>query len=186
MRLSTRADSGVGGGASCWGVTTGRFSTPWGEGLVTVGRERLVGVELPPVLGSCASDLETLASPEDQRTVQRWVAELEAYFRGERLSWRVDEVGFDAEGMTPFTLSTVEMLLTVPAGSTVSYGELAEMVGCPRAARAVGSVMARNPIPVVVPCHRVIRSDGSLGRYGTDSSWKERLLMHERVNMGGA
>jgi methylated-DNA-[protein]-cysteine S-methyltransferase len=152
---------------------------------VAVCRGRLIGVELPPVRGGCVSEREHMSGLQDRAAVQRWVAELEAYFRGEHLSWRVDEVGFDTEGMTPFALRTVGILLAVPPGSTVSYGELAEMAGSPRAARAVGSVMARNAIPIVVPCHRVIRSDGSLGRYGSDASWKERLLMHERLNMGG-
>ncbi len=55
------------------------------------------------------------------------------------------------------------------------------MAGFPRAARAVGTAMANNPIPVVVPCHRVIRADGSLGSYGDDPSWKPKLLEHERA-----
>ncbi len=63
-----------------------------------------------------------------------------------------------------FEQAVYEALLSVPAGETVSYGELAEMAGYPRAARAVGNAMAANPIPIVVPCHRVIRSDGSHGQ----------------------
>jgi len=70
------------------------------------------------------------------------------------------------------------------ASSEVEFdGTLAEMAGYPRAARAVGNAMASNPIPVVVPCHRVVRSDGSLGRYGDDPAWKERLLDHEQKHV---
>jgi O-6-methylguanine DNA methyltransferase len=185
MRLSTRQDNA--GGAQAIGSVPAeaRFRTPWGEGLVAVWRGRLAGVELPPVRGGRTGESEDAIASSDQDAARRWAADLEAYFRGERLSWRADEVELDTEGMTRFCRSTIEALLTVPAGSTVSYGDLARSAGPPPAARAVGSVMAANPIPIVVPCHRVIRSDGNLGRYGTDASWKERLLAHERLNSGG-
>jgi O-6-methylguanine DNA methyltransferase len=178
--LSTRPDSGAATGGP--GPAEGRFRTPWGEGLVAVWRGRLVGVELPPVRGAASAGRSGAATEKDQEAVRRWVAELEAYFRGERLAWAAEDVVLDGDDMTAFALNTVKALLAVPAGSTISYGELAQAAGFPRAARAVGSVMANNPIPIVVPCHRVIRSDGSLGRYGTDASWKERLLAHERSN----
>lgn len=150
--------------------------------MVAVWHGRVVGVELPPVRGAVGTERSGAANQQDTEALQRWVAELEAYFRGERLSWSTEEIDLGDEEMSAFTLRTVKALLAVPAGSTVSYGELAEAAGFPRAARAVGTVMANNPIPVVVPCHRVIRSDGSLGRYGTDPSWKKRLLEHERSN----
>ena len=67
-------------------------------------------------------------------------------------------------------------LARVPYGRTVSYRELARDAGHPAAWRATGSVMARNELPVILPCHRVTRSDGQLGRYGDDPSWKRRLL----------
>jgi methylated-DNA-[protein]-cysteine S-methyltransferase len=181
--LSTRPDSTTEAGGGGRGPAEGLFATHWGEGLVAVWHGRLVGVELPPVRGAIGAERHGAASREDQDAVRRWVGELEAYFRGERLSWRTEEIGLDGEDMSPFALRTVEALLGVPAGSTVSYGELAERAGFPRAARAVGSVMANNPIPIVVPCHRVIRSDGSLGRYGTEPAWKEWLLTHERSNV---
>jgi methylated-DNA-[protein]-cysteine S-methyltransferase len=167
------------------GAAQAFFDTPWGQGLVTVRQGRLAEIELPPLREGWSQPHEGGAGAVDREAIKHWVSELEAYFRGERLSWRRDEVDLGEESMTPFALRTMEALLTVPAGYTVSYGELAHMAGYPRAARAVGSVMAQNPIPIVVPCHRVIRSDGSLGRYGTDPGWKERLLAHERSNAGG-
>lgn len=156
------------------------FSTPWGEGSVTVWHGRLVGVELPPLWKEDSSGGGTVVAGADRKALGRWVRELEAYFRGERLSWTAEEIALDERVMSPFTRAVYETLLSVPAAVTVSYGALAEMAGFPRAARAVGTAMATNFIPIVVPCHRVIRSDGSLGRYGRDSAWKERLLAHER------
>ncbi len=158
------------------------FGTPWGRGCLSVRRGLLVAVDLPPVPEPDGRRDLGVFTKEDLEPLERWVTDLEAYFRGEKLSWCPDEVEHDLEGMTAFGLRTVRALLSVPAGTTISYGGLAKLAGHPRAARAVGTVMACNPIPIVVPCHRVIRSDGSLGRYGTDASWKERLLMHERSN----
>jgi methylated-DNA-[protein]-cysteine S-methyltransferase len=163
----------------------GPFATPWGKGLVTVSGGRLVGVELPP-LGQlpAAQPGDSPVDPEDQEALKLWGAELEAYFRGERLSWSAEEIGLEEWSAEGFTRAVYETLLGVPAGLTVSYGALAEMAGFPRAARAVGTAMASNPIPIVIPCHRVILSDGSLGRYGNDSTWKERLLAHEQRYAG--
>lgn len=160
-------------------VVSGRFQTSWGKGLVTVCQGRLAGVELPPVLGEESTEVYDVAAEGDQALLSKWVNELEAYFRGERLSWTAEEVGLDGQAMTPFMMSVYSSLLTVPAGITVSYGVLAGMAGFPRAARAVGNAMANNHVPVVIPCHRVVRSDGSLGRYGSDPMWKKRLLAHE-------
>jgi methylated-DNA-[protein]-cysteine S-methyltransferase len=64
-------------------------------------------------------------------------------------------------------------------GEVVSYGELALRVGHPRASRAVGTAMATNPVPIVVPCHRVLRSGGNLGNYGGGIDMKRKLLTHE-------
>lgn len=147
---------------------------------MTVWDGRLLEVDLPPVRYRHEGPPAQMVADEDIVALRRWVSELESYFRGERLSWEYAEVDLSSRELTPFALRTIEALMDVPAGSTVSYGSLAAMAGFPRAARAVGSVMASNGIPIVIPCHRVIRSDGSLGRYGNDPTWKERLLKHER------
>ena len=159
----------------------GEFWTPWGYGAVIVLAGRLTQVELPPVELASLGPTDGEGHAEDQEALGRWVSSLESYFRGEWPSWRSEDIRSNLDEMTVFARRTVEALMSVPAGSTVSYGELAQLAGYPRAARAVGSVMAGNTIPIVVPCHRVIRSDGSLGRYGTDATWKPRLLEHERL-----
>ncbi len=109
----------------------------------------------------------------------RWAHEFAAYFRGERRTWSPEEIGLERYGFTPFQTAVYQALLTVPPGAVVSYGELARLAGYPRAARAVGTVMATNPIAIVVPCHRVVRSDGSLGHYGFGDAWKPLLLSME-------
>ncbi len=171
-----------------------QYQTPWGAGAVWVSDGRLVAVELPEASGLEGAMGDSSRSPEapahpselsaaDQAALDHWVGELEAYFRGERLSWTPEEASLDALSQGPFERAVYLALMSVSAGATVAYGELAEMAGYPRAARAVGNVMAANPIPIVIPCHRVIRADGSLGNYGNDPEWKGRLLAHERAGV---
>jgi methylated-DNA-[protein]-cysteine S-methyltransferase len=178
------------------GLFAASYETDWGEGWVYVREGRLIGVDLPgEVAGPCllaAADLgkqagagaapgalEGRPAAADADALRFWAAQLDAYFAGERTTWTPAEVPLAHLGLGCFEERVYEALLSVGPGETVSYGELAEMAGYPRAARAVGNAMAANPIPVVVPCHRVIRSDGSMGRYGKDPTWKERLLRHE-------
>jgi len=162
------------------------FRTPWGEGVVRIRAGRLSGVVLPPLGREEALGVDFAESDSDGDAMAHWVTELERYFRGERVSWTVEDLRSVDLPVGKFARRVYEELLRVPAGTTVSYGELAEKAGHPRAARAVGTAMARNPVPLVIPCHRVIRSDGSLGRYGSDSAWKRRLLEHERSCTDGS
>ena len=85
----------------------------------------------------------------------------------------------DWNGTTGFRRAVMEETMRIPAGETRSYGAIAEKVGYPRAARAVGRVMATNPLPLVVPCHRVVGSNGSLTGYGGGLPLKEDLLRAE-------
>ncbi len=85
----------------------------------------------------------------------------------------------DWEGVSGFRRAVLEETLRIPAGETRTYGWLASRVGSPRASRAVGRVMATNPLPIVVPCHRVVASDGSLHGYGGGLDVKAALLRLE-------
>lgn len=101
---------------------------------------------------------------------------LDAYFAGR---FRRASLPFAWERLPPFRRTVLETLWReVPAGETVSYKRLAELCGSPRACRAVGTAMARNPWPIVVPCHRVLASDG-IGGFGPGVATKRRLLAHE-------
>lgn len=87
---------------------------------------------------------------------------------------------------TPFQHRVWEELRTIPCGETRTYGELAARLGMPGAARAVGAAVARNPISIVVPCHRVVGADGSLTGYAGGVERKRALLVIEGVRVGGA
>ena len=104
------------------------------------------------------------------------VLELAEYFSGER---REFTVRLDLRG-TPFELTVWRALLEVPFGRTISYGELGRSVGKPDAARAVGGANHRNPVSIIIPCHRVVGADGGLTGYGGGLWRKKWLLEHEQ------
>ncbi len=101
---------------------------------------------------------------------------LEAYFRGDLTA--IDGITVGADGTT-FQKSVWQSLRAIPAGTTTTYGAIAVSVGTPLAVRAVGAANGANPIPIVVPCHRVIGANGSLTGYGGGLARKEWLLRHE-------
>ena len=103
------------------------------------------------------------------------VPQLEEYFSGKRRSF---DIPLDLQG-TPFQLAVWRTLLLIPCGATWSYGKVATHIGRSKAVRAVGGANHRNPVSVVVPCHRVVGSDGSLTGYGGGLWRKEWLLKHE-------
>ena len=103
------------------------------------------------------------------RALARQLAE---YFAGER---RAFDLTLAPEG-TPFQLATWRALAAIPYGTTISYAELARRVGKPAASRAVGAANGQNPLPIVVPCHRVIGKDGSLTGFGGGLPAKRALL----------
>lgn len=105
--------------------------------------------------------------------------QLEEYFRGERMAFNLP---LDLRG-TAFQRAVWQKTLEVPYGSTRAYSSIAKSLGMRGGARAVGSALASNPIPLVIPCHRVIRSDGSPGGYSPSPGLKVMLLEFERNNL---
>ncbi|MFH1277368.1 MAG: methylated-DNA--[protein]-cysteine S-methyltransferase [Candidatus Eisenbacteria bacterium] len=106
---------------------------------------------------------------------------LRRYFGGDLGALRDHPVD---PGGTPFQRNVWSALRRIPPGEIVSYGELARRIRRPRAARAVGAANGANPVSLVVPCHRVVRSDGDLGGYGGGGERKRKLLEHEGAVIG--
>ena len=115
---------------------------------------------------------------EDARAFVQVTRQLAEYFAGQRTAFDlpVDETGV---GGTEFQRRVWRALRDVPHGQTISYGELARRVGQPAAVRAVGLANGRNPLSIIVPCHRVIGADGALTGYGGGLDRKRWLLAHE-------
>jgi len=120
--------------------------------------------------------------PDDAVTDDAWfkdvAQQLDAYFAGELSSFDLE---MDLRGTT-FQRGVWARLSEIPYGETISYGELAQRVGNPNASRAVGLANGRNPIAIIVPCHRVIGADGSLTGYGGGLERKTWLLEHETTH----
>jgi O-6-methylguanine DNA methyltransferase len=110
-----------------------------------------------------------------------------AYFEGAYVNFSPD-IPLMLDGISPFYKSVLTTCKFVKFGQTINYGELAKKAGRPAAARAVGNALAKNPLPLIIPCHRVIRSDGSLGGFSGlgGLSLKRKLLLHEQNCLSAA
>lgn len=123
-----------------------------------------------------ASDRRELRLVEDVTVLSEPLAQLTEYFAGER---RIFDLDLD-HGGTPFQSAVWAELAHIPFGETRTYAEIARAIGRPTATRAVGAANGTNPIPIIIPCHRVIGADGTLTGYGGGLPLKARLLAWER------
>ena len=105
--------------------------------------------------------------------------EIETALAGNRIDFSLSNVSLDR--CRGFQQRVLRETMCIPRGRVTSYGELAHAISAPGAARAVGTALARNPFPLVIPCHRVVRADGSIGRFGGGSEMKKTLLRLEGV-----
>ncbi len=158
------------------------YSSPFGELLLTSDGEALTGLHLPRQDGGPAPlpDPRSEWRLDDRAHFGEVRDQLRAYFAGKRLTFDLPM----QMGGTPFQRLAWESLLTIPYGETVSYAEQARRIGRPGSSRAVGAANGRNPIAIVVPCHRVIGSNGSLTGYGGGLNLKRGLLEFEASILG--
>jgi methylated-DNA-[protein]-cysteine S-methyltransferase len=121
------------------------------------------------------SNLDIHVNPQHP-VVKYTLDQLREYFDGARIAF---DVPLDLHG-TEFQVATWKSLAEIPFGKTISYGEQAASIGRPKAVRAVGGANGRNPVAIVLPCHRVIGANGSLTGFGGGIAVKQWLLQHER------
>ncbi len=153
--------------------------SPIGALFVAASEKGLASISFDPEPEEQLERLARIAGPRvlrSPRSVDETRRELDQYFEGKR---RVFDLSLDLRALAPFTLSVLQELAKVPYGETTTYGELASRVGRPRAARAVGTVMNRNRIPIVLPCHRVVGASGNLVGYAGGLETKVALLQLE-------
>ena len=163
-----------------WGVsTTLRYrhvASPIGELLLVSEGDHLVGLYVAGHGKARPIEPSWAEAGAGDSVLHRAAQEVGEYFAGERRSFDVPV----RLGGSAFQASVWRALVDIPFGETISYGELARRVGRPKAVRAAGSANGRNPVSLIVPCHRVIASDGTLGGYGWGLDRKRWLLAHEQ------
>jgi methylated-DNA-[protein]-cysteine S-methyltransferase len=108
--------------------------------------------------------------------------QIKAYFKGQCVDFNID-MPVILDGLSPFVRSVLAACRGIGFGRTTSYLSLAKKLGRPDAARAVGNALAKNPLPIIIPCHRIIRSDGNLGGFSADGGkdLKAKLIKHEQI-----
>lgn len=139
------------------------IDSPLGSLYIAASAQGLRHVDFGVSQADFLSRLEPLARTERRPGALAAIAEqLQAYFSGVRFQF---DLPLDLDRLTPFQKSVLHTARRIPAGTVWSYGQVARAVGKPQASRAVGQALGRNPVPIVIPCHRVVASDGSLGGY---------------------
>ncbi len=154
------------------------ISTPVGSLLLAGDDDRLALIGFPQGKGHVSPGADWVRDDNAFAEAARQLAE---YFAGARKHFDLQL----APHGTSFQLSVLAELEKIPFGETCSYADIANRLGNPRAVRAVGAANGRNPLPIVIPCHRVVGADGSLTGFGGGIATKQWLLDHERQVTAG-
>lgn len=165
------------------------IDTAWGEFGLVASESGVVRTLLPDRSKSLRRRIaaEAPAAKEDRDLLPRLARAIGAYFSeargGAPRARSAFDVELDLSNITPFRRQVYLACAKIPAGVLATYSDLAALAGSPAAVRAVGSAMANNPLPLLVPCHRIVRSDGTIGGFSSTRgvSQKKALLRHEGV-----
>lgn len=163
-------------------MSKGFLDTPIGTLEIKAESGKIIGIDAVHVEPNCAAICRTsemYAAEQDEFEIGRVKAQLTEYFAGKRRDFDVD---IEFRG-TDFQKKVWQTLLAIPYGKTMSYAQVAEAAGSPGAQRAAGSAIGKNPLLIVVPCHRVIRSDGGLGGFSAGIENKLILQRIENIDM---
>lgn len=155
------------------------FDSPIGIVFLASSGRGICAISIAVTEDAFLSEIKKLGEPEeDKKKLHALKKDLQDYFKGKRVDFK--RYALDISIGTEFQKKIWEKLLEIPYGETRSYKWLAQQAGTPNGYRAVGGANGKNPIPIIVPCHRVINSDGSLGGYSGGVWIKEWLLKLEK------
>jgi methylated-DNA-[protein]-cysteine S-methyltransferase len=157
------------------------YQTGLGIGAVAVNQSGVCQVWLP---GDKLPEQTRSDSALVTELAEEAAKQLKQYFDNGRQQF---DLTVDISQMTPFRQRVLQQTMLIPYGTVISYGKLAELVGSPRAARAAGGALAANPVPVIIPCHRIVAGDGALTGFSAIGgiSMKKNLLLMEGVDLKG-
>ena len=163
-------------------VVQTHFQSPLGPMILAATTQGLAGLwfeqqrHLPAALMADSDGLGVWPTNPDHPVLMRATQQLTAYFAGGHMPF---DLPLDLTGGTAFQQSVWQALLAIPPGTTASYGQISSRIGKPTAVRAVGAAIGRNPVSIIVPCHRVMGADGSLTGYAGGLDRKTALLRLE-------
>jgi O-6-methylguanine DNA methyltransferase len=153
-------------------IQWGEMSSPLGPLFAAVNERGLCALDFGRKESEFLERFDSRARLEkNSNAVQRVLAQLREYFAGGRSNFNLP---VDISQLTPFQRSVLDVACRIAPGQVWTYQRIAEELGRPRSSRPVGGALARNPIPIVIPCHRVVASDGSLGGYSGGSGLKAK------------
>ena len=155
-------------------IVQARYASPLGPMVVAATPRGVAGIWFEGQ--KHMPDNSAWPQQPDHPVLLQAIAQLDEYFKGARSTF---DLPLDLQGGTAFQQSVWQALLAIPRGGTTSYGQLGQRIGRPAAVRAVGAAVGRNPVSVVVPCHRVVGADGSLTGYAGGLERKTALLQLE-------
>ena len=163
------------------------YQTNWGRGLVGSMNNSVCRIFLPwasedELLRRMREELEAMCVIAGSGETSAVATQLTRYFQGEAVVFSVPSA---IDMLTPFQKRVAQAACSIPYGETRTYKWLAQQADSPLAFRAAGQVMARNTLPIVVPCHRVLGHSGNLGGFSCGLEWKVRLLELERIAVLG-
>ncbi len=153
------------------------FLTCYGSGSVYATAHGVVRVELPDVSRSVASPVGERPGFEPSELTVRAAGMLQRYFNGEQVDFR--SIPVDLDGLPQFRQKILAVIRDIPYGETSTYGQVARECGSPSAARAAGGALASNPVPIIIPCHRVVAADGRLTGFSAPGGERSKMaLLH--------
>ncbi len=160
------------------------FSTPFGYGIVSASDQGITAVALPDVRRSESGTFKEHHSEQSETSILAALL-LQKYFHGEHIEF--SDIPVDLRTLPPFHQNVLNVIRAITFGEIRSYSQVARLCGSPRAARAVGGALAANPIPVIIPCHRVVASNGRLTGFSAPGGIeaKKVLLQLEGVSFKG-
>jgi methylated-DNA-[protein]-cysteine S-methyltransferase len=161
------------------------FETAFGAGAVVASEKGICRVLLPGEGAVQSYERIAASNPVPSGLTERAALKLTSYFKGEQQTF--DDLPVDLRGLSSFRARILHLIRAIPYGAVRSYGEVAAMAGVPGAARAIGGAMASNPVPIIIPCHRVVAANGRLTGYSAPGgvAVKKILLQMEHVEFKG-
>jgi O-6-methylguanine DNA methyltransferase len=163
------------------------FKTDWGFFGLLADERGLLRTVLPAKNFQSAKKYLLVGmfslAKEDKRLFPELQKSIITYYKGTYVNFNKLFLSVIYPGFGSFGRKVVKVCKAVPTGQTITYSQLAKKAGFPKAARAVGNILAKNPLPLIIPCHRVVRADGKIGNFSAPggSRMKKKMLEHEKL-----